>query len=134
MNEPVFIICVNQPGFLPESDPFAVQGISCARDALVEELKATANAHEVDQSVLETAVAWARDADANGASIELSGYVHEIIPKPGVSRGTSEGCPRCGKPGISRGRTREGTAWNCESCGLPFQVIDTDGETNAHAD
>lgn len=38
---------------------------------------------------------------------------------------STERCPRCDTPGTSRGRTREGTAWNCERCGLPFQVIAT---------
>jgi hypothetical protein len=43
----------------------------------------------------------------------------------GWSRGGQyERCPRCNRPGTPRGNFREGTEWNCESCGLPFKVID----------
>lgn len=85
MNEPAFIICVSQPGCLPESEPFAVHGFERARAALAEEIEATTNAHEVDETSAEVALACANLLDANGACVSLSGYVHEAIPARGPS-------------------------------------------------
>lgn len=36
--ERTYVICVNRAGFLPEADPYEVEGLEAARDAACEEV------------------------------------------------------------------------------------------------
>lgn len=80
-----FRIIVNQPGTLPESDPYEVTGVDNARDALNTELGVTRQAHELSWSDHREACAQARAIGESGGSIALGDYVHEAVP---VARGT----------------------------------------------
>ncbi len=80
-NDRTFIICVSQPGCLPEGEPRAVKGVKDARTALIEEIELTAATHDLDEPMVDAALARAQTLDTNGASVALSGYVHEVLPR-----------------------------------------------------
>jgi hypothetical protein len=79
LEDALFIVVVNQPGCLPDGESQTVRGVTDARDTLIAELEATAEAHGIDDAILD----WAKrraNVRETGASIELSGYVHEVVP------------------------------------------------------
>jgi hypothetical protein len=81
----IYTVCVNKPGFLPDMDPYTIEGIEDARGSLIDELERTwdatddtANAATVEE--LDRAQGAVANIGEEGGTILLGGYVHCITP------------------------------------------------------
>ena len=79
-----FAICVNQPGCLPETDPYIVHGLAEARTALGSELQITADQLSLHERFVDEAMERVNSAphptrENPSIQIELDGYVHEAV-------------------------------------------------------
>lgn len=74
-----FTIIVSQPGYLPSAEPYTVDTTLEAREAVADELRHTADVHELTAV---GAVRCTQEWDGTGTlAVELGGYVHEAVPQ-----------------------------------------------------
>lgn len=74
-----YIITVNEPGCLPETDPAETDNLVQALEVLREEVARTADAEDTDAPEID-AVEFTREMETwAGFSVMLAGYNHEVI-------------------------------------------------------
>ena len=78
-----YVICVNRPGYLPEMEPYTVDGIDEAAEAVQVEVDRTAEAHDLraDPEVKAKIAGDLRKLGCYSAGVMLGGYVHEAVPE-----------------------------------------------------
>lgn len=76
-----YSICVNLPGYLPEAEPYEVDGIEAAREALTEELdRTTSGLEHYPDDCLNRAKGEAAKLGERGGTVLLNGYAHSANP------------------------------------------------------
>lgn len=84
-----YVICVNKPGYLPESEPVEVDTIQEARDAAAEEVQRSMDAFGDDREAqarygFTAAEEQALDLPEDGGVIHMpDGYVIDVTRKDG---------------------------------------------------
>jgi hypothetical protein len=78
-----YIITVNRAGYLPEQDPYEVETIEEARDAIRDEIDRTAEVTDLsEQQVAEAKARVGDNVDPNAPGfVDFGGFIHAFTPK-----------------------------------------------------